>query len=77
MAKSIATYLVGQDEPGVDACWRRFEASKLKLNWSFGFGLRSLVVDVHVITVPEGSGTVLSRQRILLAGGPGCRSFCW
>jgi hypothetical protein len=30
----------------------------LKLNWSFGFGLRSLVVDVHAMTLPKGYGTV-------------------
>lgn len=58
MAKSIATYLVGQDESWVNAHRCGFKASELELNRSFGFGLRSLVVDVHAMTLPKGSGTV-------------------
>jgi hypothetical protein len=59
MAKPIATDLVGQDESWIDADRRCFEASELQLNRSFGFGLCSLVVDVHVTTLPKGSGTVV------------------
>jgi hypothetical protein len=77
MAKSIATYLVGQDESWVNAHRCSFKASELELNRSFGFGLRSLVVDVHAMTLPKGYGTVLSRRRIIVADGSGCRSFCW
>ena len=58
MAKSIATYLVGQDESRVNTHRRGFEASELELNRSFNFELRSLVVDVHDTTLPKGSGIV-------------------
>jgi hypothetical protein len=58
MAKSIATYLVGQDESRVDTHRCGFKASELELNRSFSFGLRSLVVDVHATTLPKGSGIV-------------------
>jgi hypothetical protein len=58
MAKPIATDLVGQDESRVNAYGRGFKASELELNRSLSVGLRSLVVDVHVTTLPKGSGIV-------------------
>jgi hypothetical protein len=56
--KSIATYLVGQDESRVNTHRCGFKASELELNRSFSFGMRSLVVDVHDTTLPKGSGIV-------------------
>ena len=56
--KSVATYLVGQDESRVNTHRCGFKAGELELNRSFSFGLRSLVVDVHDTTLTKGSGIV-------------------